>query len=191
MSEPPASGVTQLLVDWRQGDRQALDKLTPIVYQELRQLARRYMRHERTGHVLQTTALVHEAYLRLIGLEMGFDGRQHFFAVAARLMRRVLVDFARQRQADKRGGGDRDLSVDEIEIAASNDGTWNLLALDDALRRLGELDERKSRIVELRFFSGLTIEETGEVLGVSHATVERDLRLARAWLSRELGDRSQ
>jgi len=189
MSELPASGVTQLLLDWRQGDRQALDKLTPIVYQELRQLARRYMRHERTGHVLQTTALVHEAYLRLIGLEMGFDGRQHFFAVAARLMRRVLVDFARQRQADKRGGGSHDLSVDEIEIADNNDGTWNLLALDGALRRLAKLDERKSKIIELRFFSGLTIEQTGEVLEISHATVERDLRLARAWLSRELGDR--
>ncbi len=189
MSELPASGVTQLLLDWRQGDRQALDKLTPIVYQELRQLARRYMRHERTGHVLQTTALVHEAYLRLIGLEMGFDGRQHFFAVAARLMRRVLVDFARQRQADKRGGGSHDLSVDEIEIADNNDGTWNLLALDGALRHLAKLDERKSRIIELRFFSGLTIEQTGEVLEISHATVERDLRLARAWLSRELGDR--
>ena len=182
-------GVTRLLVEWRNGDPEALDRLTPIVYDELRRLARRYMRREARSDVLQTTALVHEAYLRLVGEDVAWEGRSHFFAVAAKLMRRILVDFARRRQAQKRGKGEV-LSLEEVErrLPGIHDGPdVELLALDAALRRLAEFDDRKSRILELRFFGGLTIEETGRALQISHATVERDFRLAKAWLSDALG----
>ncbi len=178
------TGVTQLLLKWREGDAQALEELTPIVYGELRRLARHYMRAERQGHVLQTTALVHEAYLKLVGLDMSWRGRVHFLAVAARLMRRVLVDYARERDAAKRGGGAHALTLDEARLAAGP--APDVVALDEALDSLARIDERKSRVIELRFFGGLTIEETAGALGVSHATVERDMKMAKAWLSREL-----
>ncbi len=181
----PSSAVTQLLLEWRSGDQEALDKLTPIVYQELRQLAHSYMRNERSDHALQSTALVHEAYIRLVGMDMSWEGRGHFFAVAAQLMRRILVDFARQRSAAKRGGDQEKISLDDVEQMAPEPAA-ELVALDDALKSLASFDPRKSRIVELRFFAGMTIGETAEVLGVSHATVERDLKMAKAWLSQEM-----
>ncbi len=182
-----ASGVTQLLLEWRDGDPEALDRLTPIVYEELRRLAHRWMRKESASDVLQTTALVHEAYLRLVGENVSWEGRDHFFAVAATVMRRILVEFARRRQAQKRGGGVEPLPLDEVR-----GGSWatvtatpdvEILALDEALRQLSAHDARKGRIVELHFFGGLTIPETAHVIGVSHATVERDLKMSRAWLS--------
>ncbi len=189
MSRGTEAPVTALLEEWRSGDPRALELLTPVVYKELRVLAHSYMRGERAGHLLQTTALVHEAYLKLVGLDMQWHGRVHFFAVAARLMRRVLVDFARERDSAKRGGGVAHLALDEALI--SNRQPLDVVVLDNALERLSELDPRKARVVELRFFAGLTIDETGEVLEVSHATVERDLKLARAWLARELGPDSE
>ena len=184
LPEPAASGVTQLLLEWRGGDEEALEKLTPIVYGELRRLGQHYMEGERQGHTLQATALVHEAYLRLVGLDVEWEGRGHFFAIAARLMRQVLVDYARRRTADKRGGDAPTISLEGLEVPLQP--ATELLALDQALERLAAFDERKSRIVELRFFGGLTLKETAEVLEVSRATVERELKLARAWLSRQL-----
>ena len=185
MSGP--TGVTRLLLEWRDGDAQALDELAPIVYDELRRLARRYMRRERAGHTLQTTALVHEAYLRLVGEDVAWEGRDHFFAIAATVMRRILVEFARRRQAEKRGGGVEDVPLHEVDRsptpATASGPDAELLALDVALEQLASIDERKSRIVELRFFGGMTIDETACVLGVSHATVERDFKMAKAWLS--------
>ncbi len=183
-SASPESPVTRLLVSWQSGNPDALGELTPIVYGELRRLAQSYMSREGPEHVLQPTALVHEAYLRLVGLDVRWHGRQHFFAVAARLMRRILIDFARQQTAAKRGGPERTVALDGLEIAIEQ--ASDLLALDDALQRLAEMDERKARVVELRFFAGLTIDETAEVISVSHATVERDLKLAKAWLAREM-----
>ena len=189
----PAAGlgvdlpVTQLLLDWRQGDAQALEQLAPVVYNELRRLARGFMRGERAGHVLQTTALVHEAYLKLIDLELDWQDRVHFYSVAARLMRRVLVDFARERNADKRGGGMAPLELDEALVGHERlDTTVDLIALDQALEQLAKVDERKVKVIEMRSFAGLTIDEVAEVLGVSHATVERDLSFARAFLTRRL-----
>ena len=179
-----SSGVTRLLLAWREGDEGALDDLTPIVYDELRNLARRFMSDESRRGVLQTTALVHEAYLRLVGLDVTWEGRRHFFAIAARTMRRVLVDYARQRNAAKRGGGVAPLSLDESLVPLERSS--ELIALDDALAALMAFDERKGRIVELKFFGGLTLAETAEVLDVSHATVERDLKVAKAWLYREM-----
>lgn len=185
MAELASSGVTRLLLAWRDGDAAALEQLTPIVYEQLRRLAHRHMRRERVGHVLQTTALVHEAYLRLVGLDVEWQGRNHFFALASRMMRRVLVDFARRRQTDKRGGElvETTLEVDQLAVHRSED----LIALDDALRSLEALDPRKGQVVELRYFGGLTIPETAAALGISHATVERDLKLARAWLVEQMG----
>ncbi|MEM6457430.1 MAG: sigma-70 family RNA polymerase sigma factor [Acidobacteriota bacterium] len=180
----PAAPVTHLLHAWRAGDDDALDALTRAVYDELRRLARRHMRGERSGHLLQTTALVHEAYMRLIDVEIPWQDRGHFFAVAARMMRRVLVDHARKRQAAKRGGGEAALTLEEGRIAL--DRPNGVLELDDALKDLAKVDERKAQVVELRFFGGLTIEETASVLGIGHATVERDLRMAKAWLQRLL-----
>ena len=179
------SEVTRLLLQWRQGDEQALEEVTPLVYEELRRLARRYMRGEAGGHVLQTTALVHEAFLKLVDLELHWQDRVHFFGMASRLMRRVLVDFARRQRAEKRGGGAHRVELDEGLISGMPD--FDLLALDQALGKLGEIDERKLRVVEMRCFGGLTIEEVAEVLGVSHATVERDLSFSRAWLARKVG----
>ncbi len=191
---PEPAGVTRLLLDWRGGDQEALGKLTPIVYQELRRLAHNYMRQEPAGHLLQTTALVHEAYLRLVGEDIDWQGREHFFAIAANQMRRILVDYARRRRAQKRGGGADELPLEEAEQKpdASRAPDLELLALDRGLERLAAIDERKCRVVELRFFGGMTIDETAAVLKLSHATVERELKMARAWLGREMGhDRSR
>ena len=172
--------VTRLLEQWRGGDAEALERLTAILYDQLRRLAHYQMREERRGHVLQTTALVHEAYLRLVDLEIPWRDRAHFLKVAARQMRRVLVDEARKRLAAKRGGGEEDMPLDAITVAS--EPTFEILALDDALKRLAKRDPRKTQVVELRFFGGLTLEETSNVVGVSRATVERDLTMAKAWL---------
>ena len=178
--------VTQLLREWSAGDREALDRLIPIVYDELRQQASRYLRREPPGHTLQTTALIHEAYLRLIDAqEVRWESRAHFFDIAANLMRRILVDHARKQQAAKRGGSDLKLPLDEA-IAVEDKQDVDLLALDQALDRLTALDEQQARIVELRFFSGLTVEETAEVLDISPRTVKRDWAVARVWLYREI-----
>ena len=180
-------GVTQLLVDWSNGDQSALDKLMPVVYDELRRLASNYLRRERAGHTLQPTALVNEAYLKLVDQRQArWQNRAQFFGVAAQLMRRILVDHARVRQAQKRGGSDQQqLSLGHADHIAAKPNV-DLLALHEAMNELAEIDPQQSRIVELRFFGGLTIEETAEVLEISHATVERDWTLARAWLRREL-----
>jgi RNA polymerase sigma factor (TIGR02999 family) len=178
--------VTQLLNDWSDGDQSALEKLMPLVYDELRKLADRQMGRERRDHTLQTTALVNEAYLRLVDQrDAQWHGRAHFFAVAAQLMRRILVDHARKRGKQKRGGDRIEVSFDEA-LPVSDDRAADVVALDEALTALAELDERKSRIVELRFFGGLSIEETATVLQVSPGTVMRDWTLAKAWLQREM-----
>ena len=186
MTTPPAREVTELLLAWSRGDQTSLEKLTPLVYRELRRLAHRYMGGERAGHTLQATALVHEAYLRLVDApQMRWQNRAHFFAVSAQLMRHILVDFARARHNLKRGGEAKRVSLDEALVIAE-DQDDDLVALDDALSNLAAIDERKSRVVELRFFGGLSLEETAEVLKVSVGTVRRDWTLARAWLHREL-----
>jgi RNA polymerase sigma-70 factor (ECF subfamily) len=178
--------ITQLLLAWRQGDRSALDQLIPLIYKELRRLAKHYMSQERPGHTLQTTALVNEAYLRLIDAsQVRWQNRAHFFAVSAQLMRRVLVDFARSHHQLKRGGKARRVSLDEALVVSEEQGA-DLVALDDALSALSALDGRQSQVVELRFFGGLSVEETAEVLKVSPTTVRRDWTFARAWLHREL-----
>ena len=178
--------VTCLLLAWNQGDQAALDQLLPMVYDELRKLARSYLRRERSDHTLQATALVHEAYLRLIDQnQVTWQNRAHFFGIAAQMMRRILVNHALAKRTDKRGGLQQKLSLDEA-ISFADKRELDLIALDDALKGLEEVDPKKSRLVELRFFGGLTIEETAEVFGVSHATVERDWRTAKAWLRREL-----
>jgi RNA polymerase sigma factor (TIGR02999 family) len=186
MITPPANEVSQLLVDWKEGDKAAFDKLMGLVHKELRRIARRYMRGERAGHTLESGALVNEAYLRLIDINtIDWKNRAHFFAVAAQLMRRILVDHARSRNYAKRGGVHQKLSLGEADRFA-NKPDVDLVALDDALKALAAMNEQLSRIVELRFFGGLTIEETAEVLGVSHTTVEGDWSIARAWLRREI-----
>lgn len=178
--------VTQLLLAWRGGDEAAFGRLLPLVYDELRRLAHHYMVGERRGHLLQTTALVHEAYVRMVGLERDWEGRRHFFAAAAQVMRRVLVDLARRREAGKRGGSGLLVPLEEGLDPAAPERTADLVRLDDALAALEHVDPRKAQVVELRFFGGLTIDETVDVLGLSHATVERDLKLARAWLRKEM-----
>lgn len=183
---PPSAPVTDWLLAWRGGDASALDQLVPVVLHELRRLARRHLRGERTDHTLQTTALVHEAYLRLVDLHrVQWQDRAHFFAMSARLMRQILVDHARIRRARKRGG-DRAVEplVDDIPAAARS---ADLVALDDALEALAVFDARKSRVVELRFFGGLTVDETAAALAVSPETVARDWRFAKVWLLREMG----
>jgi RNA polymerase sigma factor (TIGR02999 family) len=186
MPEALPNEVTRWLVQWRHGDQAALDRLMPLVYDELHRLADHFMRGERRDHTIQATALVHEAYLRLIELEnIRWQDRAHFFAVAARMMRRVLVDYARHRRSGKGDIGEPTVSLDEV-ATLSHQQEPALLALDDALKSLETLDPRKCQIVEFKFFGGLTIEESAEVLGVSHATVEREWRLARAWLFREI-----
>ena len=179
------SDVTALLQAWSDGDRGALDRLTPIVYDELRRLARRYLRRERTGHSLQTTVLVNEAYVRLVDYKrMQWQNRAHFFAVSAQLMRRILVEHARRHNL-KRGGGLQHVSLEEAGEVGGGRPT-DLVALDDAMNALARLDPRKARVVEMRFFGGLSVEETAEVLNVSPVTVMRDWSTARAWLYREL-----
>ena len=184
--EASSNEVTLLLRAWGEGDVQALDRLAPIVYQELHRIARGYMARERTDHTLQTTALVNEAYVRLVDArEVTWHDRAHFFAVCARAMRRILVDHARSRGYLKRGGGKLRVQFDEaFGMAWSADS--NLLELDEALDRLSALDPRKARVIEMRFFGGLSVEETAEALGISPETVMRDWKLARAWLYREL-----
>ncbi len=186
MTTPSTHEITELLLAWRNGDQTALDKLTPLVYQELHRLAQVYMRGERADPTLQTTALVNEAYLRLVDAkEMHWQNRAHFFAVSAQLMRHILVDFARSRGNLKRGGEVQQVSLDEaLVISAERDP--DLIALDEALQALAQIDPRKHRVVELRFFGGLSVEETAEVLKVSPDTVLRDWRLAKMWLLREL-----
>lgn len=180
-------GVTQLLVDWSKGDQKALDKLMPLVCSELRRLASNYLRRERQGHTLQPTALVNEAYLKLIDQKNArWQNRAQFFGVSAQLMRRILVDHARAHQAGKRGGSDQQrLSITSAGQLSEKPET-GLLALHEALNELTEIDPQQGRIVELKFFGGLSIEETAEVLGIGHATVERDWKMARAWLRRKL-----
>ena len=186
MSAPSQKQITQMLVDWGNGDQAALEKLTPLVYGELHRLARRYMGRERPGHTLQTSALVNEAYIRLIDWKnIHWQNRAHFFAVSAQLMRRILVDFARSRNYAKRGGAAQNVSFEET-MAVSREKDADLVALDDALDSLARLNERQSRVVELRFFGGLELQEIAEVLKVSVGTVRRDWSLARAWLHREL-----
>jgi RNA polymerase sigma factor (TIGR02999 family) len=186
MTGQSSSEITLLLHAWRGGDQRALEKLTPVVYQELHRIAQHYMARERDGHTLQTTALINEVYLRLVKVkEVEWQDRAHFFAVSAQLMRRILTDFARAHGYQKRGGGARQVPLDEAWLASSEPGV-DLVALEQALTRLGETDERKSKVVELRFFGGMTVEETAEVLHISGETVMRDWSVARAWLLREL-----
>ncbi len=178
--------ITRLLVAWGDGDESALEELTPLVHEELHRLAHHYMGHERPGHTLQTTALVNEAYVRLIDWKnVRWQNRAHFFAVSAQLMRRILVDFARSRGYQKRGGGALAVTLDDAAFVSDEKGS-DMVALDEALVSLAELDARQSKVVELRFFGGLSNEETAEVLKVSPGTVRRDWSLARAWLHREL-----
>jgi RNA polymerase sigma-70 factor (ECF subfamily) len=180
------AGITQLLVAWGHGDEGALTRMIPLVHLELQQIARRCMGQERGGHSLQPTALVNEAYLRLVDVQqMNWQNRAHFLAMAARLMRRILVDHARSKGCDKRGGGAAKITLDDALVVPSEPGR-DLVALDDALEALARVDERKSRMIELRFFGGLSVEETAAVFDVSADTVKRDWRLAKAWLLREL-----
>jgi RNA polymerase sigma factor (TIGR02999 family) len=185
MSAGNAAGVTRLLVQWTEGDRQAMEDLLPLVYDELRRLARAYLQRERPGHTLQSTALVHEAYMRLVDQKVSWQSRAHFFGIAAQMMRRILVDHARGKQAAKRGDGAFQVTLDE-NLVTAGERDVNVLALDEALNKLARLDEQQSQIVELRFFAGLSIEDTSEVLKISPATVKRDWAMAKAWLYREM-----
>ena len=178
--------ITALLVGYGRGDKEALDKLMPIVYDELRRQAARYLRREQAGHTLQTTALIHEAYVRLVDQHnVQWQNRAHFFGIAAQMMRRILVDHARTKKRAKRGGSDIKVSLADATIPVK-ERDLDVVALDEALNRLAGIDEQQSRVVELRFFSGLTVEETAEVMGISAATVKRDWSMAKAWLHREL-----
>ena len=185
-AEGEPEGVTGLLLAWNDGDESALEKLVPLVYQELHRLAKRQMQRERSDHNLQTTALINEAYLRLVDLRnVQWQNRAHFFALCARLMRRILVDFARSRHYAKRGGGRQPISLNESLVVSPQLST-DLVAVNDVLNALTTIDARKGQVVELRFFGGLTLEETAAVLKVSRETVRRDWKLAKAWLLREL-----
>ena len=189
MGSPANHEVTRLLKAWSAGDEEVLEKLMPLVYRQLHQIAKRYMGRERSGHTLQTTALVNEAYLRLVDCaEVDWQDRAHFFAISANLMRRILIDFARSRGYLKRGGDAVHIPLDEIPSAGDKAAGVDLVALDDALNALAAVDQRKSKIVELKFFGGLSVEETAEVLHVSTDTVMRDWRLAKLWLLRELSN---
>lgn len=189
MSRSGSNQVTELLVKWKEGDQEALRSLMPLMYAELRRLAHHYLRAERTDHTLQSTALVHEAFLRLVNQEPGrVQNRAHFLAIAAQLMRQILVDFARSRRAAKRDH--LKLALDDA-VALPEVKPFDLLALDDALKELARLNPRQSQIVELRFFGGLSVDETSEVVGASSSTVERDWTIARAWLHREISGLSR
>ena len=180
--------ISQLLRSWSDGNGCALDELLPLVYDELHRQAHRYLRREREGHTLQTTALIHEAYLNLIKQNrVKFQNREHFFAISANLMRRILVNYANARHRQKRGGPGEDLELNDAILIATKSKDLDLLALDDALTRLAKMDEQQAQIVELRYFGGLTIEETSEVMGIAPATIKRDWKLTKAWLYRELG----
>ena len=194
MTTLSAEGLTDLLIEWRQGDRAALDRLTPLVYDEIRRIADRYVQREREGHTLQTTALVNEAYLRLAGQQqINWQNRAHFFAVTAQVMRHILIDYARRRHYVKHGGEAQRIAFDEAlaneeAILMSEPRAAELLALDEALDELARLDLRKSRVVELRYFGGLSLGETAKVLEISPMTVRRDWRAAKAWLFRRMKD---
>jgi RNA polymerase sigma factor (TIGR02999 family) len=186
MAPGSAPDVTQLLANWSQGDQGALDKLMPLVYGELRRLASSHLRRERSNHTLQSTALVHEAFMRLVNQQdVQWRNRAHFYAIAAQMIRRILVDYARSQHAEKRGSGAVKLALDDA-MAVPQQTDMDLLGLNDALDRLAELDARQSRIVELRFFAGLSIEETAEVMNLSPASIKREWNTARAWLFREM-----
>jgi RNA polymerase sigma-70 factor (ECF subfamily) len=188
MVERSAHEVSQLLFSWSTGDEQALEKLVPLVYRDLHRMARRYMASERSGHTLQTTALINEVYLRLVDSPQAtWQNRAHFFAICAQLMRRILTDFARSRSYQKRGGAAFHVPFDEALFSAG-EAPADIVALDDALKALAHVDERKSRVVELRFFGGLSVPETAEVLKVSQETVMRDWKMAKVWLLRELSE---
>lgn len=188
MAEASVEEITQLLKAWSEGDRAAFDRLMPLVYQELHRLAHRYMKREHAGHTLQTSALVNEAYLKLVNeREMHWQSRGHFFAVASQLMRQILVDYARSRCALKRGEGKTAVDLDDV-VQVSEDRLEEFLALDEALSNLAKFDMRKSRIAELRFFSGLSVEEVAHAIGVSEITVMREWRLAKAWLHDQLNN---
>lgn len=180
--------ITQLLRAWSDGKREALEELMPLVYTELHAQAARYLRRERAGHTLQTTALIHETYLKLIDQrDVNWENRTHFFAIAANLMRRILVDHARSKKREKRGGNALELPLDEaLAVAAASAETTDLIALDEALNRLAEIDARQVQVVELRYFSGLSLEETAAALRVSRSTAAEDWAMAKAWLRREL-----
>jgi RNA polymerase sigma-70 factor, ECF subfamily len=187
MSSAPTEEITQLLVAYKNGDQQALEQVFPLVYNELRRLAAGYLRREREDHTLQPTALVHEAYLRLLGQDVDWQNRAHFLGVAAQMMRRILVDHARQHKSEKRGSGGVKIALDDVEaINLSAERATDLIALDDALTALAEFDPNKSRMVELRYFAGLSVEETAQVLGISIATFVRQWKTTRAWLYREI-----
>ncbi len=189
MAHEPPSQVTKLLQGWRGGDRNDLEALLPLVYDELRRLAHHHLKSERPDHTLQSTALVHEAYCRLVGQDLPeWKSRAHFFAIAAQLMRQILVDYARRRRASKRGSGVCMLTLDDA-VALPQRKDVDVVALDDALNILAEVDPRQSRVVELRFFAGLSLEETSEVMGIATATVQCDWTAARAWLHREISRR--
>lgn len=182
MKTVAADDLTGLLIEWRQGDASALDKLTPLVYDELRRIAHRYVQRERDGHTLQTTALVNEAYIRLAGRQnVAWQNRAHFFGVTAQVMRNILIDHARRRHYQKRGGDAQQVPLEDADVMSAGRAA-ELLALDEALDELAKLDPRKSRVVELRYFGGLSLEETAEALEVSPMTVRRDWRAAKAWL---------
>jgi RNA polymerase sigma factor (TIGR02999 family) len=185
VAEFPVPGITQLLIDWSHGDQKALETLTPLVYEELRRLAASYMRRERPDHTLQSTALVHEAYVRLVDQRVEWKSRSHFFGIAAQMMRRILVDHAKQHKSAKRGAGIRPITLDEPLLVARQP-SLDIVALDDALRALSTVEPQRARIVELRFFGGLSNEETAEVLAISSATVQRQWSGARAWLYHEM-----
>ena len=191
MEHEPPGEVTQLLHGWRGGDRQALDALLPLVYKELRRVAHFQLRNERQNHTLQSAALVHEAYLRLVGLSRPqWESRTHFFAIAAQLMRQILVDYARRHGAAKRGGSVCKISLDDAMLMARRKDV-DVVALDDALKGLAKIDPRQSRVVELRFFAGLSLEEISEAMEIAPATVQRDWTAARAWLHREISRSSR
>ena len=184
---PPPAEITRLLLNWSGGEREALDRLIPLVYSQLRQMAHARLREERPDHTLNTTALVHEAYVKLVDInQVQWHDRAHFLAMASRLMRRILVDYWRKKKAYKRGGEFQQIELDEA-LLMSSARPETVLDLDDALARLERLNPRQSEVIEYRYFGGMTSEETAEVLGISRATVERDLRAARAWLAREWG----
>jgi RNA polymerase sigma-70 factor, ECF subfamily len=180
--------VTRLLSAWQAGDSRALERLTPLIYEELRNRARRYMQRERPGHTLQATAVVHEAFVKLVEMEVSWQDRAHFFAVAARQMRRILVDHAKMRFRDKRGGTTTGSlnEIEESDVAPQNAGEIDILEIDEALERLADVNPRLAELVELHYFGGLTYQELSETLKVSEATVDRDLRLAKAWVLKEI-----
>ncbi len=189
MSQPEskASKITQMLREWSDGSQEALDNLLPLVYDELHRQAASFLRKERPGHTLQTTALINEAYLKLIDRrDVNWQSRTHFFAVAAQAMRRILVDYAKAKHREKRGGDNIKLSLEDATLVAAKEKGIDLIALDEALNKLAKFDAQQARVVELRYFSGLSLEETAEALHVSRATVARDWEAARAWLHREL-----